>query len=485
MKIKKNYNFVTVILNGLLVIFFHHIVTAQPFHPENNEAFLQEEIASIYITIHPDSLAVILNQNNLYSNHEFPATFRYISSTTDTTIQQVGFRLRGNTSRNANKKSFKISFNTFFQGRKWEFLEKLNLNGQHNDVSMLRSYLSAKVLVDAGLPASRVSFVKLFVNNEYKGLYLNTEHIDEEFIQWRFPSNTTGNLYKCAYGSALQYAGSNQANYENLYELKTNKNENDYSELIAFLNVLNNAPNSTFACDIQAVFDVDLYLQTLAIEILSGHWDGPTYNKNNFYLYQRPTDGRFVLISYDMDNTFGIDWVNQNWENRNIYNWSPSNDSRPLYERILNVPYFKQRFSAYVHQYVNSFYTYSNLYPHLQQMQDFIANALAADVYRTMDYGFDQNDFQEALTSNWGGHVKSGIATFILYRRTAAINQLVLGNLSNPCGSLGITPVDFDPNLIVKTTNLLGQVIENPLAGQLYLQWDAHGNTRKIIFQPE
>jgi hypothetical protein len=186
-----------------------------------------------------------------------------------------------------------------------------------------------------------------------------------------------------------------------------------------------------------------------------------------------------------MDNTFGIDWVNQNWENRNIYNWSPSNDSRPLYERILNVPYFKQRFSAYVHQYVNSFYTYSNLYPHLQQMQDFIANAVAADVYRTMDYGFDQNDFQEALTSNWGGHVKSGIATFILYRRTAAINQLVLGNLSNPCGSLGITPVDFDPNLIVKTTNLLGQVIENPLAGQLYLQWDAHGNTRKIIFQPE
>ena len=166
MKIKIFNCFVSFILNGLLIIFFHHNISAQPFHPENNEAFLQNEVASIYITIHPDSLAEILNQNNLFSDHEFPATFRYMSSTTDTTIQQIGFRLRGNTSRNANKKSFKISFNTFFQGRKWEFLEKMNLNGQHNDVSMLRSYLSAKVLVDAGLPASRVSFVKLFVNNE-------------------------------------------------------------------------------------------------------------------------------------------------------------------------------------------------------------------------------------------------------------------------------------------------------------------------------
>ena len=49
------------------------------------------------------------------------------------TVLNVGFRLRGNTSRTAGKKSFKVSINSFVAGRKWNQLEKLNLNGEHND----------------------------------------------------------------------------------------------------------------------------------------------------------------------------------------------------------------------------------------------------------------------------------------------------------------------------------------------------------------
>ena len=37
------------------------------------------------------------------------------------------------------QKSFKVSFNTFTQGASWNGLEKLNLNGNHNDPSMLRA----------------------------------------------------------------------------------------------------------------------------------------------------------------------------------------------------------------------------------------------------------------------------------------------------------------------------------------------------------
>ena len=68
----------------------------------------------------------------------------------------------------------------------------MNLNGEHNDVSIMRSRLSNQILASAGLPCSRTSYVKLFINEEYKGLYINVEHIDDEFLQRRFIDDDEG-----------------------------------------------------------------------------------------------------------------------------------------------------------------------------------------------------------------------------------------------------------------------------------------------------
>ena len=62
-------------------------------------------------------------------------------------FDQVGFRLRGNTSRYAQKKSFKVSMNTF-SNLKFLGLEKLNLNGEHNDPSIIRSKLCWDIFRD-------------------------------------------------------------------------------------------------------------------------------------------------------------------------------------------------------------------------------------------------------------------------------------------------------------------------------------------------
>ena len=49
----------------------------------------------------------------------------------------IGFRTRGNTSLQAGKKSFKIDFNNGLGT--WNGLHELNLNGSHNDPSMIRA----------------------------------------------------------------------------------------------------------------------------------------------------------------------------------------------------------------------------------------------------------------------------------------------------------------------------------------------------------
>jgi len=89
----------------------------QPHFPDAGEVFRDDVVARIDIFINPDTLQWIYD--NPWSNTEFHATFVFNNGTVADTVENVGFRLRGNTSRVANKKSFKVSFNTFESGRKY------------------------------------------------------------------------------------------------------------------------------------------------------------------------------------------------------------------------------------------------------------------------------------------------------------------------------------------------------------------------------
>lgn len=459
----------------IVVLLVQFKLIGQTIHPANTPAFLQNEVATVKITIDPANLALLLGPDSLEANFEYPATFIYQSAAISDTVYNVGFRLRGNTSRYSDKKSFKVAFNSFTQGMKWNNLEKLNLNGEHNDVSILRSYLSAQMLVQAGVVAPRTSYVKLYVNNEYKGLYINVEHIDEQFLKQRFPLNNYGTLIKAAYGASLKNLGANEAIYSPFYELKQG---NNLQSLIQFIAVLNT--NSTnFPCAIQEVFDVDSYLKTLAIEILTGHWDGYAFNKNNFYLYQRPSDGKFMFIEYDMDNTFGVDWVNINWTNRNIYSWGNTTDPRPLYSKLMAVPYFKDRFTYYIDSFTSTFFTTSAIVSLAQQKQALIETAALDDDYKGYDYNFSNFDFLEAITSAWGGHIDFSIEDFVQLR-TMSVNQqlLPLQNLQNPC-SLGIESLSIEPFEAEYATNLIGQKIPIETTNQVIILWDKFGNSQK------
>ena len=81
-------------------------------HPTNGVPFVQNDLPSIHIEC-GEALEWMYQESNWYSNEEHPATFVFQSEGSTDTVSSIGFRLRGNTSRAADKKSFKISFNTF------------------------------------------------------------------------------------------------------------------------------------------------------------------------------------------------------------------------------------------------------------------------------------------------------------------------------------------------------------------------------------
>jgi len=412
-----------------LILFFSCIFSIHAQLPEYGLAFLQNEVATIRITIDQDTLDAVLSEENWGNDREFHAHFKYESSGLVDSVDNIGFRLRGNTSLQAAKKSFKISFNTFAQGNKWQDLEKLNLNGSHNDPSMIRAALVWDVIRNANLPGARTSFVKLYFNNEYRGLYTNVEHIDENFADTYFPGSQYSSQFKCLNPAPLDFISnnSNDYNFEQFgrrpYDQKINDYTQDYRELAELISIINNTSLAALPCALERKFNVDSYLKYAAIDVLTGNWDGYAYNKNNYYLQLNRNTGQFQFIPYDVDNTMGIDWLGQDWTTRNAMNWAPSSESRPLFKRLLQVTEYSLRYQHYIQEYAATIFHPDTIVNKANAMISLISEAAFLDDYRTQDYGFTYDDFLNSIDSAWGNHVDYGIKDYTELRVQSALNQ--------------------------------------------------------------
>jgi spore coat protein CotH len=420
---------------GILICFLlTQYISAQPFFPENGPLYTDTTVPRIDITINPDTLTWIYD--NPESDREFHAVFEFNNGVVSDIIDPVGFRLRGNTSRYSKKKSFRVSFNTFTAGGKYYGVEKLNLNGEHNDPSVMRSKLMWDILRKWEIPAPRANHVQVYINGNNYGLYLNVENIDEEFALSRF-GNKDGNLYKCLYPADLDYLGADPDSYKvmsgdrQIYELTTNLEENDYSDLAAFIGVLENSPDERLICDLEALFNTYDYLKIMAADIFCGDWDGYIYNKNNFYLYNNTVTGKMEYIPYDVDNTFGIDWFNIDWAQRNIYDWKRGgSEKRPLYDRIIINSELRQQFTFYAGQLITSTIDMDSLTQSIEARKNMIAPFITSDPYYPLDYGYDYGDFMLSYTNATGAHVKYGLYPYLNARTLSMSQQLESGMMA-------------------------------------------------------
>lgn len=408
-----------------------------PAFAQPSDLFDQTAVHSIRVEMNPADV------QDMYANFQnkppYLARFIYDTGSRRDTVDSVEIRFRGNTSLNAQKKSFSLKFNEYRSGVKYQGVEELNLIGSHNDPSMVRQKLYYDLWNDFGMPQRRSSFVRLYLNGDYYGLYTNLEEMDDLFCQRNF-GNRTGPLFKCIWGADLTVKGTSGSDYkfgspERVYQLKTQKDRDYYDDLARFIAVLNQTPAADFACAIEKVFDVDGFLRAYALDVCTGHWDNYGFNKNNFYLYRDPYSGRFAWIPYDTDNTFGINWIGgENWTTRDVMNWSSG--TRPLVTKLMAVPQFQERYKAYVRYLVENPLHPDSITSRATAMRSLIATAAQEDTYRTLDYGFTYQNFWDAFTvNNIVGHAPYGIVPFATARRTTALQQLGSSNTGPALGA--------------------------------------------------
>jgi hypothetical protein len=224
-------------------------------------------------------------------------------------LDSVGVRQKGLSSHWAAskfKKPFKIDLNEFLGGQHYDGIKKFNLHNGSCDPGMMRDFVAYNVMRTAGVRAPRVSFCRLYLNDQYWGLYGIIEQIDKTFTQNNFDNG--GTLIKNIGWSEFEWEGDSIQPYLEDFQLKTNENTYDWSTFLTFLDIVNNMPDEEFPIAIQRVFDVDLYLHVLAVDIMTNNWDSYIDNERNWYLYEEPSGKQFHWIPWDYNLSLGGDF---------------------------------------------------------------------------------------------------------------------------------------------------------------------------------
>lgn len=431
-----------------------------------NTLFDNSRISSVYIEIPADTLNWIMA--NVLSDHYCKATFIYDDGTKRDTLRDVGFRLRGNTSRYSKKKSFKISFNEYVSGQRYQDVKKINLNGQHNDPTLIREKLFYDTWLKTGFVERRTSFVRLYINHAYYGLYTNLEEFDKDWLQ-RVYGQKDGNLYKCTYPADLAFKGYDQQSYKDIssssstggraYELQTNQTADDYSDLVTLIVALNQPDDGTWATQIEKLVNVKDLLKAFALDVATGNWDDYMYNMNNYFLYHNTATGKFEYITYDTDNTFGVDWVNQNWATRNCLDWYAHTGERPLAAKVLAVPEFNLMYQHYLDTIVNHIVKPDIIFPHIDSLKTLVTEAALEDTYRTLDWGYTTAAFYNGFVQSVDGHTPYGIKPFLNIRTNTIQQQLPF---------TGVVP----------GSSIVADIYPNPASDQLFIKVQPENKSR-------
>ncbi len=276
------------------------------------------------------------------------------------TLKQVGVRFKGNSSANPNqkhKRSYLIKFSKYKKDQRFLGLERISLDNGVQFGSLFSEPIITDMLRKLGHATHRCNFAKLYVNEQFAGVYVNAERIDDSFIDHHFPGKA-GGLWKNDTGGPggdLRYVGDNPNSYSKAFEPKNKQaaSKEEIVQLLKFIQDINELPDDKFEQLLSQELDIDNFMQTIAVMLLSGAFDQLTgWGPHNYYLYRVPTtataSSKWHYLPWDLDVgfceiAFGKVYVIEDWNAA----WPiPLGTRNPLLERLVQNPKLLARYRA-------------------------------------------------------------------------------------------------------------------------------------------
>ena len=356
-------------------------------------------------------------------------------------LDSVGVRLKGNSSymHPGDKKSFKIDFNKFIAGLNYDGLKKLNFSNGFKDPTCMREKLFFDVCRAAGVPAPRAGFAEVTFNGVPWGFYTVVEQIDDQFLDWNIEEDE-GNLFKAGdnFGGGapgaggndnaadLVYYGEDQAVYADRYELKTNEDENDWSDLIELVDFLTNTSSEAFAAGIDFRVDVDAYLRSAALNMLFSNLDSYTGSARNYYIYHNQDTNLWEWIKWDGNEAFGS--YTNGAGNMETLDVDYSDSPRPLLEKMLGHPALYERYLAQVCDLTEAFFNEDYMFAKIDAAEALITPYVYADnnkMYSNADFNANiEADLGGGGGGGMGGGSTYGLKPFVTNRSAHVEGQI-------------------------------------------------------------
>ncbi len=362
-------------------------------------------------------------------------------------LQDVGVSFRGATSfmfvPEGSKRSLNLTIDAVHGKQRLHGYSTLNLLNAHTDPSFLRTVLYLQIARQY-VAAPQANFVKLVVNGESWGVYVNAQQFDRELLKdcfgstkgtrWKVPGSPRG-------GGGLEYVGEDRAEYERRYEMKSDGGAKAWKALIALCRTLDETPLDGLEAALAPMLDVDETLRFLAVDNALVNNDGYWVRASDYSLFL-DEHGRFHVLPHDANETLqpasrgpgggrggpgggrrrggapeggppeggpppgegrpdGVARGPQGYDLDPLVGLDDA--TKPLRSRLLSVPSLRQRYLEHVRDLATSWLDWKKLGPVVDGYRALLEKEVEADTRKLTSFAAFQQALGAASASEEGG----------------------------------------------------------------------------------
>lgn len=392
-------------------------------------------------------------------------------------MDSIAIRLKGNSSYGhpGNKKSFKVDINQWVTGQDYDGMKKMNFNNGFKDPTFMREKVYFDLCQSLGILAPRVNYANVYMNGTFWGFYAVVEQVDKQFLDWATVDNL-GNLYKAGDNSNgstpadLMYYGATASTYYTRYELKTNEDLNDWSDLLALISFINNSSETDFGNNFGTNMNQSGYIKSMALDNMFSSLDSYLNSARNYYLYHNLTTSKWEWIKWDGNEAFGMYSGGQGTGNLTQLAPNYSANSRPLLSKMLANTTLYQEYLDYMCYVLENYFNSTYMNPKIEEIKTLIEAHVAADnnkMYTTQNF-IDNIENSITVSGGMGNQTIFGLKSFITDRNSYLTGVVTCSNGidENKTTNISVYPNPFETSFLlpldvtnIKIVDLSGKTI--------------------------
>jgi hypothetical protein len=351
-----------------------------------------------------------------HTDVEVPAKLRVDGKT----LRDVGVRFRGSTSYwtvgEGQKRSFNLTLDFVHGKQEIGGYHTINLLNSHSDPTFLRTILYNRIAREF-IPAPKANFIRVVINGESWGAYVNAQQFNKEFMKewfgttkgarWKMNGNQRGT-------GRFNYLGEDVAEYKRLYEIKSKDDPKAWADLIKLCRVLDQTPPDKLEETIAPLLDLDGILKFLALDNVLINSDGYWVRTGDWNVCQ-DVKGRFHIVPNDANETFappngpgfggggpGLGGGRGGPGELRVegVKLDPlagiDDPDKPLLHKLLAVPSLRERYLGFVRAIAETWLDWNKLGLLAQQYQAVIAEDVKTDTHKL----YPTESFTKAVTED-------------------------------------------------------------------------------------